>query len=95
MRLFLVNIAALAFSLGLFFAFQVGVVAASDAFFSAATLMAAYTAFQLSEREGKPLVPTLHAIVVRPEAHPRVTAYAAYVGVLGLSTVLLAQSVIA
>ena len=94
MRFFVVNTLAVIVSVVLFIAYEFGAVGASDAFFLAAGLIASYTGFQLIQREGKPVIATLKDIVSRPGAHPRFSAYVAYVTVLSLSSVIVAQTVI-
>lgn len=92
MRSYAVNISALVYSLGLVLGFELGVIAAANAFFAGILLVAMFTGYQLLEREGMPFLSAVRDIATRPDTYPRSTAYGAYVVSLALGFLVVSHT---
>jgi hypothetical protein len=92
MPLRIVNLAAIAASLFVALTFFAGVLSSANAFFCALSIVTVYTGYQLTLRDGMPLIGTLKNIVTRPSEHPRRGAYLAYVGSLAVGGAVVLQS---
>lgn len=92
MSLRVVNLSAIATSLFVAIAYFSGAMTAANAFFGALAIVTVYTGYQLSLRDGMPLLETLQSLVTRPSAHPRRAAYFAYVGSLSLGGYVVLQT---
>ncbi len=92
MSSYVINISALLTSLVVFFMYETGAMATHNAFFIAAAVLVAYTAYQLIQREGMRLSEALHAVVRNPQSYPRQTAYWAYVVSASIGLIVVGQT---
>jgi hypothetical protein len=95
MPLRVVNLTAIVTSLFVAITFFAGGLSAANAFFCALSIVTVYTGYQLTLRDGMPLIDTMKNIVTRPSEHPRRAAYLAYVGCLAVGGLVVLQSLTA
>lgn len=92
MRVFFWNMAAVIAILITVASFEFGLLSAGNAFFIAAAVLAAFTAYQLIAREHLPLRQALLSAFTNPESHGARGNYVAFVMSAALGTLLMAQT---
>ena len=74
---------------------QLGWLLPGDAFFAAVAILAIYTAYHLSARDGMPISRALKGMFLEPRTHGGQTAYWSYLISAGLAVLVITQSVLA